>query len=47
MCLSGIFAKANLLQTHLLDLFLDWTSEPARSAILSANPARLYDFPGT
>jgi 2-pyrone-4,6-dicarboxylate lactonase len=32
---------------HLLDLFLDWTAEPARAAILSANPARLYDFPGT
>jgi predicted TIM-barrel fold metal-dependent hydrolase len=30
---------------HLLDLFCEWTREPARAAILSANPARLYDFP--
>jgi predicted TIM-barrel fold metal-dependent hydrolase len=31
---------------HLLDLFLDWTPEAdKRAAILSANPARLYDFP--
>jgi predicted TIM-barrel fold metal-dependent hydrolase len=30
---------------HLLDLFCEWTSESARAAILSANPARLYDFP--
>jgi len=31
---------------HLLDVFLDWTPEPAlRQAILSDNPARLYDFP--
>ena len=29
---------------HLLDLFCDWTGEPARSAILSANPVRLYEF---
>jgi len=30
---------------HLLDLFLDWTPrEQDRVAILSANPARLYDF---
>lgn len=31
---------------HLLDLFLDWTpSSRSRQAILSDNPARLYDFP--
>lgn len=31
---------------HLLSLFLDWTPSPAvRKAILSDNPARLYDFP--
>jgi predicted TIM-barrel fold metal-dependent hydrolase len=30
---------------HLLDLFLAWTPSPAlRQAILSDNPARLYDF---
>jgi predicted TIM-barrel fold metal-dependent hydrolase len=30
---------------HLLALFLDWTRRPAdREAILSRNPARLYDF---
>lgn len=30
---------------RLLKVFLDWTSEPARTAILADNPARLYDFP--
>ena len=31
---------------HLLALFLDWTPDAdRRAAILSANPARLYDFP--
>jgi predicted TIM-barrel fold metal-dependent hydrolase len=31
---------------HLRDLFLDWTPNVAhRQAILSDNPARLYDFP--
>ena len=31
---------------HLLDVFLDWTPSPAvRKAILTDNPARLYDFP--
>ena len=31
---------------HLRNLFLDWTPDLAhRSAILSRNPARLYDFP--
>lgn len=31
---------------HLLDVFLDWTPSAAlRQAILSDNPARLYDFP--
>ena len=31
---------------HLRDLFLDWTPDLAhRRAILSRNPARLYDFP--
>jgi len=31
---------------HLLDLLLDWTPrEQDRVAILSDNPARLYDFP--
>jgi predicted TIM-barrel fold metal-dependent hydrolase len=30
---------------HLLDVFCDWTSGPNRQAILSDNPARLYDFP--
>jgi predicted TIM-barrel fold metal-dependent hydrolase len=30
---------------HLLALFLDWTPRAQdRVAILSANPARLYDF---
>jgi predicted TIM-barrel fold metal-dependent hydrolase len=29
---------------HLLDLFWDWTREPARRAILTTNPARLYGF---
>jgi predicted TIM-barrel fold metal-dependent hydrolase len=30
---------------HLLDLFVDWTPRAAdRQAILSDNPARLYDF---
>lgn len=33
---------------HLLKLFLDWTPSPRhREAILSSNPARLYDFPAT
>jgi len=30
---------------RLLQVFLDWTPEPARQAILADNPARLYDFP--
>ena len=31
---------------RLLDVFLDWTRDPAaRQAILTDNPARLYDFP--
>lgn len=31
---------------HLLGLFLAWTPDPGtRQAILSGNPARLYDFP--
>ena len=30
---------------RLLRVFLDWTPEPARKAILADNPARLYDFP--
>ena len=30
---------------HLLDVFCDWTSAANRQAILSDNPARLYDFP--
>jgi predicted TIM-barrel fold metal-dependent hydrolase len=31
---------------HLLGVFLDWTPSAAlRQAILSGNPARLYDFP--
>jgi predicted TIM-barrel fold metal-dependent hydrolase len=31
----------------LLDLILDWTSDPAlQRQILVANPARLYGFPG-
>ena len=30
---------------RLLDVFCDWTSAANRQAILSDNPARLYDFP--
>jgi len=31
---------------HLLAVLLDWTRDPAqRQAILTDNPARLYDFP--
>ncbi|MEP7030463.1 MAG: amidohydrolase family protein [Pseudolabrys sp.] len=30
---------------RLLDVFLDWTSDINRQAILTDNPARLYDFP--
>jgi predicted TIM-barrel fold metal-dependent hydrolase len=30
---------------RLLQVFLDWTPDPARKAILADNPARLYDFP--
>jgi predicted TIM-barrel fold metal-dependent hydrolase len=30
---------------RLLAVFLDWTKDPARQAILTDNPARLYDFP--
>ena len=33
---------------RLLAVFLDWTHDPAlRQAILTDNPARLYDFPPT
>ena len=31
---------------RLIDVFLEWTPAPAvRQAILTDNPARLYDFP--
>jgi 2-pyrone-4,6-dicarboxylate lactonase len=30
---------------RLLQVFLGWTPDPARKAILADNPARLYDFP--
>jgi 2-pyrone-4,6-dicarboxylate lactonase len=31
---------------RLRDVFLDWTRDPdTRQAILTDNPARLYDFP--
>ncbi len=34
------------MPARLLAVFLDWTQDMAlRQAILSDNPARLYDFP--